>query len=37
LEAETPEIDAKTLKIAEYAPILLVEDENYEYAGDDYL
>jgi hypothetical protein len=37
LEAESTEIDVKTSKTAEYAPILLVEDENYEYAGDDYL
>lgn len=37
LEAETPKIDEKLQKTAEYTPILLVEDENYEYAGDDYL
>ena len=37
LEAETPKIDAKTSKTAEYTPILLAEDEDYEYAGDDYL
>jgi hypothetical protein len=37
LEAETPEISEKTTKNVEYTPILLAEDENYEYAGDDYL
>jgi hypothetical protein len=37
LEAETPEIDVKTLKTAEYTPILLAEAEDYEYAGDDYI
>ena len=41
LEAESPEIAQKPLKIAQEhpknTPIVLVEDENYEYAGDDYL
>lgn len=37
LEAETPEIAVKTLKTAEYAPILLAEAEDYEYAGEDYI
>jgi hypothetical protein len=37
LEAETPQ---KALEIAENTQkptVFLVEDENYEYAGDDYL
>lgn len=36
LEAETAENVQKTVENAPRAPILLVEDENYEYAGDDY-
>lgn len=40
LEAETSDVDEKTLKIAENVQkptVILLEDENYEYAGDDYL
>lgn len=37
LEAETPEKAQKTLEIEQKQPIVLAEDENYEYAGDDYL
>ena len=36
LEAETAEIVQKTVENTPRAPILLVEDDSYEYAGDDY-
>lgn len=39
LEAETPQNPPEIAEISEktpHAPILLIEDENYEYAGDDY-
>lgn len=39
LEAETPEIAEKTPNLLEHdqkSPILLAEDDNYVYAGDDY-
>ena len=39
LEAETPKNTPEIAEISEktsHAPILLIEDENYEYAGDDY-
>jgi hypothetical protein len=36
LEAETPQKPAEMPLVAEKQHILLIEDENYEYAGDDY-
>lgn len=37
LEAETPEKATEIAEIVQKTPILLAEDENYEYAGDDYV
>jgi len=37
LEAETPKIDAKIAENVQKTALFLSEDENYEYAGDDYL
>ena len=36
LEAETPQITAEIAENLQKTPIVLAEDENYEYAGDDY-
>ena len=36
LEAETPQNTPEIAEIVQKTPILLIEDENYEYAGDDY-
>jgi hypothetical protein len=36
LEAETPQNTPEVAEIEQKTPIFLVEDENYEYAGDDY-
>jgi hypothetical protein len=36
LEAETPQKAQEMPLVAEKQQILLIEDENYEYAGDDY-
>jgi hypothetical protein len=36
LEAETPQKAPEIVEITEKPTILLIEDENYEYAGDDY-
>ncbi len=36
LEAETPQKPTEMPLVAEKQQILLIEDENYEYAGDDY-
>jgi hypothetical protein len=36
LEAETTENTQKTVETTEKPTILLIEDENYVYAGDDY-
>jgi hypothetical protein len=36
LEAETPQKPTEMPLVAEKQHILLIEDENYEYAGDDY-
>ena len=37
LEAEGPQISTEIEEIEQKQPILLLEDENYEYAGDDVL
>ena len=36
LEAETPQITPEIAENAQKTPLFLSEDENYEYAGDDY-
>jgi len=37
LEAEAPQITPEIAENSQKTPILLIEDENYEYAGDDYV